>query len=158
LSWVYEKPLWRCLRGGYWFKKVIIFSTNKMKGGGNFNQNLFVIESFDGKTKWDYLSHFLPLLSHSPPWLWWSRLSMIVWSTTSPQIKHRQLRKGPFGLENFSWIIIPLHRSHFTLSSPKMSLWDHEAWNKISVSIFNYNLLSFLRPSDVFERKHPQFR
>ncbi len=70
---------------------------------------------------WDYLFHFLPLLSHSPPWLWWSRFSMIVWSTTSPQIKHRQLKKGPFGLKNSSWIIIPLHRLHFTLSSLKLS-------------------------------------
>jgi hypothetical protein len=29
------------------------------------------------------------------------------------------------GSKNSSWIIIPLHRSHFTLSSKKLSLWDH---------------------------------
>ncbi len=107
---------------------------------------------------WDYLFHFLPLLSHSPPWLWWSRFSMIVWSTTSPQIKHRQLKKGPFGPKNSSWIIIPLHRSHFTLSSPKLSLWDHRDWNKVNAvfywkNCYNYNLLSFLGPSDGF-RNH----
>ena len=50
---------------------------------------------------------------------------MIVWSTTSPQIKHRQLKEGPFGPKSSSWIIIPLHRLHFTLSSKKLSLWDH---------------------------------
>ena len=93
---------------------------------------------------WDYLFDFLPLLSHSPPWLWWSRFSMIVWSTTSPQIKHRQLKKGPFEPKNSSWIIIPLHRSHFTLSSPKLSLWDHGDWNKVN-AVFYWKRLLYLR-------------
>ena len=85
---------------------------------------------------WDYLFDFLPLLSHSPPWVWWSRFSMIVWSITSPQIKHRQLKKGPFEPKNCSWIIIPLHRLHFTLTSKKLSLWDHGDWNKVNAAFY----------------------
>ena len=80
---------------------------------------------------------------------------MIVWSTTSPQIKHRQLKKGPFGPKNSSRIIIPLHRSHFTLSSEKLISWDHGDLNKIKAGILlrkmlcpgtNYSLFSFLGP------------
>jgi hypothetical protein len=85
---------------------------------------------------WDYLSDFLPLLSHSPPWFWWSRFSAIVWSTTSPQIKHRQLKKGPFEPKNSSWIIIPLHRLHFTLTSQTLSRWDPGDWNKVNAVFY----------------------
>ena len=61
---------------------------------------------------------------------------MIVWATTSPQIRHRQLKKRPLRPKNSSWIIIPLHRSHFTLSSPKLSLWDHGDWNKVNAIFY----------------------
>ena len=71
---------------------------------------------------WGYLFHLLPLLSHSPPRLWWPRFSMIVWSITSPQIKHRQLWKGPSVSKNSSWIIIPLHRSHLIIKVPYIVL------------------------------------
>jgi hypothetical protein len=98
---------------------------------------------------WNYLSHFLPLLSHSPPWPWCSRFSMIVWSTTSPQIKHRQVMKGPFGPENSSWIIIPLHRAHFILSSQKLSPWDHGDWNKVNAVFFWVSFFKLERVSNI---------
>ena len=93
---------------------------------------------------WCYFLNFLPLLFHSPPWLWWSRFSMMVWSTTSPQMTHRQLKKGPLEPKNSSWTIIPLHRSHFTLTSEEISLWDREDLKR------NYSLFSFLGPQSCF--------
>ena len=129
-----ERRLWDALENWH-FSPLLTYGNNfGMRGRNMFWHSLIPF--------WDYLSDFLPLLSHSPPWLWWSRFSMIVWSTTSPQIKHRQLKKGPFEPKNSSWIIIPLHRSHFTFTSPKLSPWDQGDWNKNNIPYDN--LLSFL--------------